>query len=57
MSEYTTFANTNYDADAGSLERSMPQFKKRPGKEDLVGENIPSKIKPLADSGIADDIF
>jgi len=57
MSEYTTFANTNADADAGSLEKSMPQFKKRPGKSDLNGDEIPSKITPMAESGIADDIF
>ncbi len=56
-SEYTTFTSTTADAEAGSLEKSMPQFKKRPGKEDLNGEEIPSKITPLDDSGIADDIW
>ena len=57
MSEYTTFVNTTAAAEAGSLERSMPQFKKRPGKEDLNGETVPSKIKPIGESGIADDVW
>ena len=57
MNEYTTFESMNDDIEAASLEKNMPQFKKRPGKEDLKGEEIPSKIKPIGDAGIADDIF
>lgn len=57
MNEYTTFENTNADIEAASLEKNMPQFKKRPGKDELNGEEIPSKIKPIGDSGITDDIF
>lgn len=44
MREYTTFLNLTHDADAGSLEKSMPEFNKRPSKEDLKGEKVPEKI-------------
>lgn len=57
MSEYTTFVNMSLDADAGSLEKSMPQFKKRPGKADLKDEEVPETITSIDDSGIANDIW
>ena len=44
MKEYTTFLNLTSDSDARSLENSMPEFKKRPSKEDLNGESVPEKI-------------
>ena len=47
--EHTTFMNLSKDADAGSLEKSMPNFdtKKQPS------EPLP-KIVPLDDSNITD---
>ncbi len=57
MKEFTTFVNLTADADAGSLEKSMPQFRKRPTKEDLEGQEIPDKIVPIDETNLTDDIF
>lgn len=50
--EYTTFVSSNADAEAGSLEYTISPKKE---KDDNI--EVPSKIVPMADSGITDDIF
>ena len=57
MKELTTFVNMNSDADAKSLENSMPEFKKRPSKEDFAGVEIPEKTVPIDQINDIDDIF
>ena len=49
--ENTTFTNLSSDADAQSLERSMPAKKPQPKVE------TPADIMPMAESGLVDDIF
>ena len=53
MREFTTFMSLSSDADAGSLEKSMPTPRPKP-KTDV---EVPPDIVPMAESGVADDIF
>ena len=57
LPQFTTFVNLNSDSDAGSLEKEMPQFRPRPTKEDLKGEQVPEKIVPMNETSITDDVF
>lgn len=52
--ENTTFTNLSADAEAQSLEKTIPT-KARKNKIDDV--QVPDQIVPMADSGLADDIF
>ena len=51
--EYATFTNLSSDADAQSLEKTMPAKQKKPSPD----IKIPSQIVPMEDSGLTDDIF
>ena len=55
MKEYTTFMSLSSDADAGSLERSMPQMHQKSKPTNPV--DVPPDIVPMAESGLVDDIF
>ena len=57
LKELTTFVNMNNDADAKSLESSMPDFKKKLSKEDLQGVEAPEKIVPIDQIDDVDDVF
>lgn len=52
IGENTTFTNLSSDANAQSLERSIPQRNKK--AEDV---KVPEEIVPMAESGLADNIF
>ena len=52
VSENTTFTNLSSDADAQSLERSLPANNKKQSKVDV---KVPDKIVPMGESGLADD--
>ena len=51
--QYSTFTNSTGDAEAGSLEKSLP--KSRDEKSDDV--YVPADIQPMGESGIDIDIF
>ena len=55
MKEYTTFMSLSSDSDAGSLERSMPNFAQKSKPKTPV--NVPEDIVPIQDSDLVDDIF
>ena len=51
--EYTTFTNSTGDAEAGSLEKTLPKAKEEKPNDVYV----PAEIQPMAESGIVDDVF
>ena len=52
--EYATFTNLSGDADAQSLEKSMPKSSRKNTSPDVVA---PEDIVPMPESGLVDDIF
>ena len=52
--EYATFTNLSSDADAQSLEKSMPKSSRKFTNPDVVA---PDDIVPMPESGLVDDIF
>ena len=51
--EYTTFTNSTGDAEAGSLEKTLPKAREEKPNDVYV----PADIQPMGESGIVDDVF
>lgn len=51
--EYTTFTNSTGDAEAGSLEKSLPKER----EEKMADVYVPPKVEPMSDSGLDKNVF
>lgn len=55
--QYSNFSNLSADAEAQSLEKSMPASRQTAGEKADANIKTPEDIVPMADSGLADNIF
>ena len=55
--QYSNFSNLSADAEAQSLEKSMPASRQTAGAKADADIKAPEDIVPMADSGLADNIF